>query len=199
MAGGSKKKLSPKELGERLGEAALIGEAKTVTSLLKEGADPNYADGEQQRTPMHGAAGLCDVNLCQLLMAAGGSVAARDRNGSTPLHLAARNWGAESAIKFLVAAGADVNAKDTAGRTPLHEAVVRGGFGNCRALVDLGADLFAENMEGKTPLAARHTPSRDGIEEMLAAEMLRAKMGKEIPEAGSAKGQKKTGGRGEGL
>ena len=56
-------------------------------------------------------------------LAAGADVNARDRDGRTPLHLAARYRKNPAFITTLVKGGAEVNAKDEDGYTPLDKAV----------------------------------------------------------------------------
>ena len=81
-------------------------------------------------------------------------VAARDRDGSTPLHCAV--WkGHLAAVELLLAAGADVNAhneNDHWGTTPLHAAAHANQAAIARLLIDRGAEINAHDREGRTPL-----------------------------------------------
>ena len=52
-------------------------------------------------------------------------VNAKNEDGQTPLHFAARRGHTET-VKYLVEKGADVNAKNKYGQTPLHYAARRG-------------------------------------------------------------------------
>jgi ankyrin repeat protein len=82
-------------------------------------------------------------------------LAARDVDGSTPLHCA--TWkGHLAVVELLLKLGADVNARnanDHWGTTPLHAAA----HANQRAIAELliahGADIHATNLNGRTPLA----------------------------------------------
>ena len=80
----------------------------------------------------------------------GADFMARDENGFTPLHIAAR-WGTPANNQLLLAAGADVMARAGDGSTPLHFAAGFGTPANIQALLDAGADAKAKNEEGITP------------------------------------------------
>ena len=76
------------------------------------------------------------------------NIDAKDKDGRTPLQLAARNGNIE-VVKFLVSEEADVNARDKHGATPLHwvKSVEVAEF-----LVSKGADVSARDNDGDTPL-----------------------------------------------
>ena len=109
-------------------------------------------------TALHAAAGG-DAGAIESLLAAGAGsdVNARQKDGYTPLHIAAMS-GASSglvhAIEALVSAGADVNAKAKNGITPLHEAAQYSTWnaGAIETLISAGADVNARESDGYTPL-----------------------------------------------
>lgn len=79
------------------------------------------------------------------------TIMARDPNGDTPLHHAAkRNLAA--ALDFLVQKGAVLEAANSAGETPLHQAVKADASDAVRALLTLGASLASRDAMGDTAL-----------------------------------------------
>ena len=95
-------------------------------------------------------AGAQDVTRC---LAAGWDVEARNKDGLTPLHVAAGYSKDPAVITALVAAGANLEARSKIGLTPLH---VAAGLSKDPAvittLVAAGANLEARNQRGWTPL-----------------------------------------------
>lgn len=77
-------------------------------------------------------------------------VKARDAEGKTPLHWAARS-GSLMDVQTLIAAGADPNAVDSEGATPLMNSAMSNEI-NAIALIGAGADIAAKDAYGGTPL-----------------------------------------------
>src|SRR4029450_7093116 len=137
----------------RVADAAMGGDASTVKSLLKQGADVNAAQGDGM-TALHWAASHGDVEEARMLISAGARVEAMTRNGNyTPLHLATRAGNA-SVVRALLEAGANVNAKTTSGgASPLHLAAAQGSADAVNALLDKGATVDArDGAWDETPL-----------------------------------------------
>lgn len=88
-----------------------------VSLLLDAGADVNHAP--TGHTPLSTGIGFGYENIVSLLLDMGADVNLRDKDGSTPLHDAARKKSSRL-VKELISRGADVNAMDDNGRTPLH-------------------------------------------------------------------------------
>ena len=109
-----------------------------------------------------------NAEVVETLIAAGAYVEAKDKDGWTPLHLAAWN-GRDSIVEMLLAADADVDARTNAGWTPLYWAARKGHDSIVEILLAAGADVDARSNDGWTPLhlAAQH--GHDSIVEILLA------------------------------
>jgi len=101
------------------------------------------------------AAKTGDVERVKNLLAIDKSLmAARDKDGSTPLHCAV--WkGHQPVVEQLLKSGADVNAlneNDHWGTTPLHAAAHANQAAIAQLLIDHGAEVNAKDREGRTPM-----------------------------------------------
>ena len=117
-------------------------------------------------TPLMRAARTGDVEVMRILLAGGANPAARRKDLSTALFLAAagRTGGLPTgpstipgasnveAIKLLVAAGLDVDAFNGNGQTALHAAAQRGFDDVVRTLAEFGATLDLRDKQKRTPL-----------------------------------------------
>jgi phosphate transport system substrate-binding protein len=79
------------------------------------------------------------------------SVTVTDRDGQTPLHLAA-HWGRDAAAALLLDRGAPIEATDHEGRTPLHAATKENQQALVGLLLNRGARPDAVDLDGSTPL-----------------------------------------------
>ncbi|HEY7747839.1 MAG TPA: ankyrin repeat domain-containing protein [Aestuariivirgaceae bacterium] len=99
------------------------------------------------------AAGADCLALVEQLLAAGGSVKVRGRDGDGALHHAARA-GADEVVTLLIARGAAIDLRDLKGATPLYEAVQADRVKTAELLLEKGADPNIEGRAGVTPLEA---------------------------------------------
>ena len=136
----------------RVADAAMGGDAATVKTLLKQGADVNAAQGDGM-TALHWAARQGDVELGQMLVYAGANVRAVTRiGGFTPLLMASER-GYAGVIDVLLKAGADPKTATSSGTTPLMFAAASGQTDAVKLLLDKGVDVnAAESARGETPL-----------------------------------------------
>jgi uncharacterized protein len=143
-----------------LADAAQRQNREAIRSLLRQKADVNapQVDGT---TALHWAVRLDDLETADVLIRAGAKVSVANREGVTPLQLAALNGNA-AMIEKLVKAGADPNAPlSTSGDTALMFAARTGTADALKVLLETGANVNAkETWGGTTPLmfaaAERH-------------------------------------------
>ena len=103
----------------------------------------------------------CLSTVAEVLLPRGADPNLKGKNGSIPLHLAARK-GNEEIVKILLDQPAvHVDATDGAGKTALHLACSGGHEKVCRILLNYGADIKAVSEDKMTPLLcaiqSRHT------------------------------------------
>jgi ankyrin repeat protein len=143
-----------------LADAAARGDRNAVRTLVQRKADVNAAQVDGT-TALHWAVRADDLELADLLIAAGANVAVTNREGVTPLQLAAIN-GSGPMLQKLLKAGADPNASlDQFGDTALMMAARTGKTDALHVLLETGAKVnVAETWGGTTPLmwaaAERH-------------------------------------------
>jgi ankyrin repeat protein len=136
---------------------------------------------------LHGAVSDNDIQLVKQHLAAGANVNAKNEQGQTPIHLAAKTRKVKKEItELLIEKGADVNVKDRKGRTPLDFAVTGkraeteelirknggergeykmtiyqaaniGDLETVEKLLESGTDVNQKNRQGYTPLMAAGT------------------------------------------
>jgi len=135
-----------------LADAAERGDAETVQTLIRAGADVNAAQNGGM-TALHWAAQGGHAEMARMLLVAGAFPDAATRNGGyTPLHLAARA-GHEALLGVLLEGGADPSATNSLGTTPLHFAASSGLAEGIRLLSQAGATVDArEFASDQTPL-----------------------------------------------
>jgi len=136
-----------KDLDEAIGK----GNIKRVQALITQGVDAN-AKNMEGWTPLHYAAELGHIRICQLLIQAGADIRIKSNTyGQTALHLAVE-FGHLECCKYLIQAGADIHAKNEDGSTPLHLAVEGPSTDICLHLIEAGADVNARDEAGQKPV-----------------------------------------------
>ena len=124
-----------------------------VQALLEARADVNIAghiNGDRGNTALHLAIEPSKFELLQLLLMNGAIADSRNKNGSTPMHLATWLGSGIETYKLLLYAGADVNAQNLHGNTVLHLLVVADDIFVIRYFLENGAKAGVKNHEGRT-------------------------------------------------
>lgn len=142
---------------------------EAVRALISRGAEINLHAGDVQRTPLHVIAKKCvgsadQMNaerIVKLLLKAGADIAARDKHGDTPLHLAVINTptaatGSIPIVDRLLSGGANTELLNEEGDSPLHLAACYGKIAAVKALIAAGADKGLLNGDGKAVVAVAH-------------------------------------------
>lgn len=154
---------------QRLFMAIYRGDARRVSELLEEGADPNARD-HGGRTPFQYAAVLGRGVIALDLLAAGADPSALTPDGFSCLPAAARLDEFPEMLPRLIAAGADIDAAEERGRTPMFEAIDIGNARSVSALLAAGSDIEAKLAGGNSPLnLAARDPDESGVAALLIA------------------------------
>ncbi|MCH2133117.1 MAG: ankyrin repeat domain-containing protein [Phycisphaerales bacterium] len=127
-------------LGAATGYTPLIwasgfGDYNSIPILLEAGANIEVRDGVDAATPLMHASRTGKIEGMQHLIKGGANVNIKDRNGKTPLMVAAEHSsGTVEKIKLLLDNGAQIDVVDSSGKTALDHARYRGD-GNAAAVV----------------------------------------------------------------
>jgi ankyrin repeat protein len=118
--------------------------------LLAGGVDVEVAKEATGQRALRDAAEVSAELVALMLRLARPDVNARDDEGFTPLHMAARS-GDPRAVDLLLSAGAEVDAAESYGFTPLHEAILHKRTDAARRLLAAGADPSKPLLRGYPP------------------------------------------------
>ena len=121
-------------------------------------------DGNTGERGMHIAVKDRDLSWVGFLMQKGARVDLKDRNGNTPLMIAAR-IGFVDAARLLIAKGAQVNVANSFGETPLIMAAQKRDLAMVLLLLTQGADPAKRDIA--SGMSARDYAVRDGRSEMI--------------------------------
>ncbi len=92
------------------------------------------------------------LSTVDLLLERGADPSIKGKNGSTPLHFAARRGNEEIVKVLLEHPKVNVNVTDGSGKTPLHIACSEGHRKVCQLLLNYGACIKAVTADKTTPL-----------------------------------------------
>ena len=134
-----------------LSGAARAGDVQRVRLLLAEEKDPNQADRNGGRTPLHWAIRNNNAEIVGLLIGAGADLNKGDQAGKTALSHAAESGKVEM-TELLIAAGADVNQRDLVGGNSVLWAAGLGTPETLKLVVDAGGEVDVRDINGLTPL-----------------------------------------------
>lgn len=98
--------------------AALYRHDKAVLALIEGGADLNQSD---DILPLHSAAQAGDIEIIDILVAAGAKVDCKDKYQNTPLMIAALSGNAAACARLL-SEGANTELRNSSGNTALDQA-----------------------------------------------------------------------------
>ncbi|MBU1248470.1 MAG: ankyrin repeat domain-containing protein [Proteobacteria bacterium] len=143
-----------------LATAARNGRIHTARLLLDRGADPNRATPLGIR-PLQLACGRDgSLEMVRLLVEHGANPHLSDRNGWTPLAVAAKNGRTDVAV-YLLELGVHPDGAPSAAYSPLHWACAEDKEQTAALLVQRGANVNSLGPKGETPLSwCRSEPLR---------------------------------------
>jgi ankyrin repeat protein len=145
-------------IGKALYFALKMENSNIVELLIDKGA--TYSDS-LNNTLLHIAASNKITDIVELLIKKGADVNMQNKDGNTPLHIAALNKNVhykaleknKKIIDLLIENKADVNMQNKDGNTPLHTAVISKINYTVDLLLDKGANVNMINNDGYTPPA----------------------------------------------
>ncbi|KAK3625387.1 hypothetical protein LTR56_004006 [Elasticomyces elasticus] len=120
-----------------------------VDDLLIHGADPDVANGDLQRTPLHQAAHLNHTSCLSVLLRHGADMSLEDAKGDTALHLAAWQGHCEALTTVLAHGNVDVDwLSGRDGYSPLWCAISAYHIDAARLLLKQGARVSRRSASG---------------------------------------------------
>jgi len=159
--------------GQAVYEAARRSEGALVGELIAAGIDVEARAGDEQRTPLMGAALSGKPAIVAQVLALRPEVNAVDRIGMSALHLAGGSHldgaqtgdGWRASVELLLDAGANPRTRDMTGQTAMSTCPVADVV---HLLAARGADVNERDIYGKTPLMACAVEANDFAPSHLA-------------------------------
>jgi ankyrin repeat protein len=134
---------------QNLLRGVVTGNLIAVRRLLKSGANCNSHD-KDRNTALHIACENDYVEIGLRLLENGAFVAATNKQGNHPLHLAAKGNG--TLAYAIIKRGGDLNAQNTDGCTPLHQAAKAGNAELIAHMLERGANWRIRNKANELPV-----------------------------------------------
>uniref|UniRef100_F7BGG4 Protein TANC1 n=1 Tax=Monodelphis domestica TaxID=13616 RepID=F7BGG4_MONDO len=157
-------------LQQALTAASSMGHNGVVQCLLgmeKEyEVDVNGTDTLWGETALTAAAGRGKLEVCELLLQHGATVARTNKRGIPPLFCAVRQ-GHWQIVRLMLEHGCDVNSSDKQGRTPLMVASCEGHLSTVEFLLSQGATISSLDKEGLSALSWACLKGHRGVVQYL--------------------------------
>ncbi|KAL9951639.1 hypothetical protein ACROYT_G044341 [Oculina patagonica] len=149
------------------------GSSEVVQLCLDNGAIIRHPKGSDRSTAFHAACTHGSLEIVQLLASKDPHICRItliDRQGSTPLHMAAFNDHAVI-VRYLLEQGASVDPRDKLLRTPLFLAAGEGATDSVQMLIDGGADVTIKDVDLRScvRVAVGHTATMEALLQQRAA------------------------------
>jgi len=153
---------------EQLFSFVRVGDTIKVQDLLKKDIKIIHTKDARKQTPLHMAVKYSNLNIVQLLLDHGAGPNVSDKDGKTPLLLAAGYPSNDcSILHTLFAHGAYSHYNDNNGNTILHYAVCSKSMTKSRMLIEKGLFTDKKNKDGKTPLFIACETNQDSLVSLL--------------------------------